>query len=459
MNRSPLSRRRPRLLRLPWLATAPPSPLPTASPIHQLLLDCLSRVTDPAPIARLAQLSATDWRELVQVSARHGVGPLLYDRLSTGASLLPVPDGVMQTLREAFLMNATRNALLYHDLAQAVTTLQQNGIRVAVLKGAHLAALIYPHIGLRPMADMDLLVPKEDLAKADTVLCGLGYATNRWQDIETQCRASQHLVPFSKPPHPRIELHWTLAAPTLPFQIDMAGILVRLRPATIAGVETHVLAPDDLLLHLCTHAAGHLPVPFCHGFRTFCDLAAVLRHHRAELDWAAIKGRAVGWRAGKGVYVALRLACELVQAEVPPTALEALRPDNFDGQGYALACEQASFIEAEPTGTGNELDWPRFRVLVQGTTTVSFAGKLKFLVRTAFPSREHMTIYMAQFHSLPLTGHRRYTCYLTRALDLTGRCLRLLRYGATHRQETDACARQLQREAELRRWLIGPNSP
>lgn len=96
----------------------------------------------------------------------------------------------MQTLREAFLINATRNALLYHDLAQAVTTLQQNGIRVTVLKGAHLAALIYPHIGLRPMADMDLLVPKEDLAKADTVLCGLGYTTNRSRDIETQCRAS-----------------------------------------------------------------------------------------------------------------------------------------------------------------------------------------------------------------------------------------------------------------------------
>lgn len=200
-------------------------------------------------------------------------------------------------------------------------------------------------------------------------------------------------------------------------------------------------------------------MPFCHGFRVVCDLAAVLRHHRAELDWVAIQARAVAWRAGKGVYVALRLACELVQAGVPPSVLEALRPDDFDEQGYALARERASFIEEEPTGIGNELDWPRFRVLVHGTTSVSFAGKLKFLLHTVLPSREHMAIYMAQFHSLPLTGRRKYTCYLTRVLDLAGRCFRLLRYGATHRQETAACARQLQREAQLWRWLIDPNSP
>ena len=427
------------------------------SPAPSLLLECLSGTLSPALGARLSQLSADDWREITRSAANHGVAPFLYDRLSTLHPPFspPVPAPLLQLLRELFLTSAARNALLYHDLAQVVTNLQQHGLRVAVLKGAHLAALIYPHIGLRPMADMDLLVAKGELAKAAAVLSDMGYTTDRSQGIEARCQVSQHLAPFSQPPHPRIELHWTIASPTLPFQIDMAGIQARLRPATIAGVATRVLAPEDLLIHLCTHAAGHTPVPFCHGFRTFCDLASVLRQHRDALDWSAIQARAVEWRASLGVYVALRLAGELVQAEVPSAALESLRPADFDEQGYILAREHATFMDEEFLAEENDLDLPRFRALVQGTTAVSPAGKLMFILRTALPSRNHMAIYMEQFHALPLTGHRRYTCYLTRALDLAGRGCRLLSYSTTHRQETTARIRQVQQQNRLWRWLIG----
>ena len=425
-----------------------------ASASTSLLLACLAAKADPALPGRLSQLTEADRRELVRCAAGHGVAPILYDRL---ANLHPpiLAHRLLQPLHEAFLMNAARNALLYHDLAQVVTNLQQHGLRVAILKGAHLAALIYPHLGLRPMADMDLLMPKEDLAKADAILCAMGYTTVRSQDIETRCRISQHLAPFSKPPHPRIELHWTIAAPILPFQIDMAGIQARWCPAIIAGIETHVLAPEDLLIHLCTHAAGHSPVPFCHGFRTFCDLAAVLRHHRADLDWPTVQARAVAWQTGLGVYVALRLARDLVQAEVPPAALEALRPPDFDEPGYVLTHDHVSFIDEEFCAEENDLDLPRFRTLVQGTTAVSPAGRLKFLLRTACPPRDHMAIYMDQFHSLPLTGHRRYTCYLTRALDLAGRGWHLLRYSAAHRQETTTRIHQVRQQTRLWRWLIG----
>ena len=457
MNRSPLSRRRPRLLRLPWLATAPPSPLPTASPIHQLLLDCLSRVTDPATGARLAQLPATDWRELVQVSARHGVGPLLYDRLTTGAFPLPVPVGVMQTLREAFLMNALRNTLLYQDLAQVLTALQQTGIRVAVLKGAHLAALIYPHIGLRPMADMDLLVPEADLPKADTLLRKIGYNTKSEPSFDVRSQVGKHLPEYLKPPHPRVEIHWTIAPPELFYKVNPVRLIERLRPVTIAGVETHVLSPEDFVLHQCIHLAVHR---FClHGLRPICDLAATLHHHREELDWLQIQSRAAEWRAGKCVYVALRLASELMSAEVSPAALATLRPESFAERWYTIAHEQVLLAGVESPPDDVELALSPAGALAEGVTGTRLVGKVRFILRIAFPPRDHMVAYMAQFHSLPLTGHRQYTCYLTRACDWGGHGFRLLCYGATHRQETAVRARQLQRQAQLWRWLTGPNFP
>jgi len=95
--------------------------------------------------------------------------------------------------------------------------------------------------------------------------------------------------------------------------------------------------------------------------------------------------------------------------------------------------------------------------LADGVTDTSLAGKLRFLLRTAFPTREHMTTYMAQYYSLPLTGQRRCTCYLTRLLDLSLHGLRLFRHAITHRKEAALRLAQLKREAQLWRWLTsGP---
>ena len=44
-----------------------------------------------------------------------------------------------------------------------------------LLKGAALAITVYDSIGLRPMGDLDLLVPEERLAEAVARLKALGY--------------------------------------------------------------------------------------------------------------------------------------------------------------------------------------------------------------------------------------------------------------------------------------------
>jgi hypothetical protein len=192
----------------------------------------------------------------------------------------------------------------------------------------------------------------------------------------------------------------------------------------------------------------------CHGLRPFFDLAATVESHREELDWSQVQARAVEWRAGLGVYVALRLARDLAQAAVPTAVLAALRPSDFDEPGYDLAREVALLTD-EPPAVANELALPRAVRLAHAATEPSFTGKLSGLLRAVFPSQRHMAIYMEQFHALPLTGLRRYTCYFTRALDLCGGGLRFLRYGLTHRREAMARARQLKHQAQLARWLAG----
>ena len=112
---------------------------------------------------------------MLALATLHDVAPLLYERLANDASPANVPGDVLQRLREIYLMTGARNALLYRELGPVLQALQHDNIPVIVLKGAHLAALVYRHIALRPMSDIDLLVHRSDLERAVAKLHDLGF--------------------------------------------------------------------------------------------------------------------------------------------------------------------------------------------------------------------------------------------------------------------------------------------
>jgi len=203
----------------------------------ELLLYCLGMGADKTRAARLEQLSASDWDDLIQQSVRHGVTPLLYQRFTTTNTSAPIPATVMQRLREIYLYSAKENIRLYHELAKVLKTLQNDGISVIALKGAHLAEVVYGNIALRPMVDTDLLVRKADLSRVEEKLLEMGYGSPERPSIEEQCEKVHHLVRFTKPDVFSIEIHWTIELPTSPFEIDVDGLWERARPATIAGIE------------------------------------------------------------------------------------------------------------------------------------------------------------------------------------------------------------------------------
>lgn len=425
---------------------------------------CLLR-GEPPP----GPLSATDWQELARTAARHQLAPWLYwqvageaEQRGQPAPAPAPPPAVVNALREAFLKTAARNALLYHNLAQVLGALQSAGIQVAVLKGAHLAALIYPQPGFRPMADTDLLLPPDQLDSAHQLLLSLGYTPRAEPGFPAPALPlgsqaaplAKHLPCYDKHPHPRIEIHWTIEQPVLAQTLDLAALRARLRPVHIAGVETHVLAPEDMVLYQCTHLAGHRFA--CHGLRPFCDLAVTLRHFQSTLDWPVIAARAREWRAESGVYLALRLARELLGAPLPADFLERLRLATFDEHYYELARESVFLPATDTGGDETEVNFSRVGILADGLTEQSLRGRIRFLVRSALPDRRHMAAYMAHHHALPLSGHRRYTCYLTRMLDLARHGSHFLAYSLTHRGATAQRTRQLQRQARLWRWLTTP---
>ena len=385
--------------------------------------------------------SASDWAEVVRQAGSNGVTPLLYHQLRTIASPPLLPPAALEHLRGIAVQSAAQSLQMTLELREVLEALRRRGISVIVLKGAHLGQLVYRSFALRTMCDVDVLVRRDDLAQAAAILGDLGLVP-QYYDVELVDYARHHhLRPMARPGGVSVELHWTIAKPRSPFDIDLAGLWERAQPARIAGVEALVLSPEDLVLHLCLHVA--FADQFRAGLRTLWDIREVSRHHRGALDWDVVVRRAQQWGIGRYVYLTLRLAHELLAAEIPGATLAALQPPGFTPEvvGWAKICvftpEQNSSVSPS---------------MAKLWTSRRLAAKLTVLRQTLYPSRMTMT----RIYRVPAGSPRIYLYYLVRWADL------LFRYGrhawglwrGDHRTQHEL--RAMSERAALGEWLGVP---
>jgi hypothetical protein len=132
------------------------------------------------------------------------------------------------------------------ELKGVLRAFAQEAIAVVPLKGPFLAERIYGGAALRPCRDLDLLVSKADLARAEGVLAAIGFAAGAEDDYHRPWRRGTTAV----------ELHHDVENPlALDFHVETA--LRRASPAEFQGERCLKLAPEDELLYLCLHAARH----------------------------------------------------------------------------------------------------------------------------------------------------------------------------------------------------------
>jgi hypothetical protein len=309
--------------------------------LADLLAACLAVVDGPGgadPAGRIRESSDGDWSRLLQLADRQQVAPLLCRRLQARGLESEVPHAVLAELRSRVRTSAMRNLAVYASLARVLALLRPRGIPVIVLKGAYLAEAVYREVGLRPMIDVDLLVPVDTVPEVAKIFEDDGYRPLQPYVLEVVLGERQHLPRFVKPPHPSYEIHWNLFPPGIPGSVAVDGFWERAVPTQLAGVETLAFCVADQVLYLCAHAAyGH---QFASGLRSSCDIAETIRRAQGELAWDEVVERAksLGWK--RGVWAVLTHARELVGAEVPRAVLDALEPEGENSDLLRDAWEQ-----------------------------------------------------------------------------------------------------------------------
>lgn len=302
------------------------------------LLGFLQPATRAAAAARVRGLPSQTWDEILDIALRHGVAPLLHRALQSNGALGPLPNPVRARLEEERRATALDNLRKYGQFRRIARALRQRDIPVIALKGLHLAELVYRDISLRPMSDMDILVPRSQLKQAVATLHGLEYGFDEDLSgaagamLETKCN-----VGFAhRDVDVWLEVHWSLDEPPARYTTVLVDIWRSAVPVRLGDADALVMSPEFLLLYVCAHlACNHT---FAFSLRALCDIAEIVRQHPA-INWAVVvdHGRRHGW--DRGVGAALRLAGDHLGAVVPADALASLGADALDPDMLAEAME------------------------------------------------------------------------------------------------------------------------
>ena len=234
-----------------------------------------------------------DWPALVELAVREGTAPLLHSHLD-GLDLLDrLPLPARRRLTQVAGDVWAANAVLARSWGEATAALRKAGFETLTLKGMALANTVYRQPGLRPMADVDLLVRPCDHAFALATLRDLGYRTpGEAADRLGASRSFAELVRNGV----RIDLHWH-AARYLRFEtiveVDHDGLWRRAHRLVTQEGSSLMPAPEDLLLHLVLHLT--LGSDFARVL-WYADIDLVARQFASELDWERLEAEADRWR-------------------------------------------------------------------------------------------------------------------------------------------------------------------
>jgi hypothetical protein len=379
----------------------------------------------------LSAVSTIKWHKVFETAVRWNIAPMLYRLIKERPELLDaahIPDVVFKSIEAAYIKTSVVNQTNFSALDDIVKALTAAGVQVLLLKGAHLAPFVYRDIGMRWMADIDILIKREDLEKANELFLKMDYEHPDmepvvWDDFgkKKEVRDEAAVIEWYKTDHMHLaygnpnviqdlELHWGIARSASPFAIDTEGLWERAWPEELNGQTVWVLSPEDLLLHISLHDSyyHHLNL---FGLRPCCDVAAILRRFSKEIDWGRLQARAREWGIEKYLYLMLRLSQELLGSDIPADLLQS--------KGNKRCSDQV-FLRGARRLLSKEVDKPAYRGMKYPSKIhvfhpdEGFFKKIGFFLKRIPISREEL----ASRYSLPTSSKRICLYYLVRLASL-----------------------------------------
>lgn len=261
-----------------------------------------------------AAIGPGEWAAVVSLAEQQRVAPVLYWRLNQAGAQLP--EGLWQRLRKSTIRTATAYLLLEMGQQQIQKALADIGVACVWLKGSALAPTVYANPSLRPMGDLDFLVPYGRREAALAAVQALQY--RRPPDgLLSDASHHYHLV-GGRGDLIHVELHYALLGKKRSELLPAAALDWFWRQTEAVeyapGKRFLTFRPEAHLLYLCAHALlqhGEAEMDLLH----FLDLHLLIG--KREIDWDLVGAKAVELRWAYAVERALRKSVAFFGTPIP----------------------------------------------------------------------------------------------------------------------------------------------
>lgn len=295
-----------------------------ASNATDRLVALLARIApDPAGL-RDALGDSPDWADALDLLRHHRLMARAHRCLSPWEE--HVPEHPWRSLASAASLSRLMNQVVVERGGCVLAALAAGGVAAIPLKGPWLAERLHQAAGARPTADLDLLVRRQDMARAGWLLQEVGYLPDGPQ---TTVFLESHFLYSPSGPGlrlPRIDLHCHLAGRGDEPWIDRLWSRVESRSSR--GTQVLALASVDLILHLSVHAARHRWEHLGH----FLDLAQALELEGSTLTWDGLRREATLASLEGCMRLSVSLAAAVCGARLPAAWPQRRSPRTLAGE-------------------------------------------------------------------------------------------------------------------------------
>jgi len=298
------------------------------------LLAALSSLALSGPDAKkkIKMAGEIGWPRLLAAGRTHKLLPLIayninrlgLERRAEASAGSALGEAYMASLRETEQRRAILRSLLIET--------HRRDMEVIVLKGSTIAEALYPRPELRPSADIDLLVRKNDFTAIEEMTRELGY-----REVGAERNIHHSVFVRSDAPRLRVECHRGLWI-ELRHRYPLEDIWARSLPVELAGEEARTMSCEDLLCYLAFHIASQ------HYFRApllwYHDLCRLVTERGDQIDWDLTNRLADRYHLASVLGLSLLVAFELFGGQTSAPELSVPRPGLLRARLFSLIWRQ-----------------------------------------------------------------------------------------------------------------------
>ena len=260
-----------------------------------------------------------DWALTIKAAGQHGALPFLYYNINKLTFQNLIPPDIFLNMKNYYYSNLKRNVLIEKEICSLLRSINSKDIAIIPFKGFALIQTLYHNPALRIMADIDILIKKQDLEKVRTIFIESGYVEKQGHN---EPNVKVFLKQFLSNRAIIIEIHDAIVPPR-PYKLNLPNLWNGAQEKIIYNEKISYLSPEDTFLSLALHLRRHT----CRlTLKFILDMAELLNTEGEKLDWHYIIDSTKNNRIVTTVYCSIYLAKELLDASVPTDLLNKLKP-------------------------------------------------------------------------------------------------------------------------------------